>query len=255
MITIQKDWVNDIPLLHVAKQSEFSQPLPTIIFIHGFTSAKEHNLHFAYLLAEKGFRVLLPDVMLHGERHEGLDEMVLSTRFWHMVIHTIEEIQDLKEYYSTNGFIADGRIGLTGSSMGGIITLGALTQYNWITTAVSLMGSPTYVGFANAQINQFRRKGLTLPMTDEEIEEQLNVLTRYDLSLHPDKVNSRPLMFWHGKQDTVVPYEPTYTFFKTIYPAYKDNPDDLRFISEEEAGHKVSRKALLETTKWFQRHL
>ncbi|MDI5791688.1 hypothetical protein PO124_35075 [Bacillus licheniformis] len=31
--------------------------------------------------------------------------------------------------------------------MGGIVTLGALTQYEWITTAVSLMGSPAYVEF------------------------------------------------------------------------------------------------------------
>ncbi|KIL47389.1 alpha/beta fold hydrolase [Jeotgalibacillus campisalis] len=255
MILIQKDMVNDIPLLHVAKQTELSSPLPTIIFIHGFTSAKEHNLHFAYLLAEKGYRVLLPDVSLHGERQEGLDDMVLSTRFWHMVIQTIDELQVLKDYYTDKGLVSDGRIGLAGSSMGGIITLGALTQYDWVKTAVSLMGSPTYVGFAKAQLNQFKRNGLTLPMTDEEIEEQLSVLTSYDLSLNPEKVNRRPLLFWHGKQDTVVPFEPTYAFFKTIYPSYKDNPDDLRFISEEQAGHKVSRKALLETTKWFQRRL
>ena len=47
------------------------------IFLHGFTSAKEHNLHYAYNLAKKGIRVLLPDAHLHGVREENLDEVEL----------------------------------------------------------------------------------------------------------------------------------------------------------------------------------
>ena len=35
------------------KRGEKEKALPLVFFIHGFTSAKEHNLHFAYLLAEK----------------------------------------------------------------------------------------------------------------------------------------------------------------------------------------------------------
>lgn len=255
MISIHREMINRIPLLHVVKEEYRSHQLPAVFFIHGFTSAKEHNLHFAYLLAEKGFRVVLPDVALHGERKEGLNEIVLSTRFWEIVIQSIKELGVLKEDFEKRKLIDVDRIGVAGSSMGAITTLGALTQYPWIKTAVSLMGSPTYVGFAKAQLERFRKNGFSLPISEEEIEDQMKVLAEFDLSLQPDKLNSRPLMFWHGKQDTVVPYEPAYTFFKTIYPAYETNRDDLRFISDESAGHKVSRKGLLETIKWFKRHL
>ncbi|TDL35334.1 esterase [Jeotgalibacillus sp. S-D1] len=255
MITINREMVNTIPLLHVVNEEYRSQQLPAVFFIHGFMSAKEHNLHFAYLLAEQGFRVVLPDAALHGERTDGQDELVLSTRFWEMVIQSIQELEVLKENFEKRELIDGDRIGVAGSSMGGITTLGALTQYPWIKTAVSLMGSPAYVGFAKAQLERFRKNGFSLPMSEEEIEEQMKVLAEFDLSLHPERLNSRPLMFWHGKEDTVVPYEPTYTFFKTIYASYEKNRDDLRFISEESAGHKVSRKGLLETVKWFERHL
>ncbi|PPA72350.1 esterase [Jeotgalibacillus proteolyticus] len=255
MISIQNETIKEIPLLHVVKEEYAAQPLPTVFFIHGFTSAKEHNLHVAYLLAEEGFRVLLPDAMLHGKRGQNLNEVVLSTRFWQIVIQTIEELNIIKNEYESRNLIEKGRIGLTGSSMGGIVTLGALTQYEWIKAAASLMGAPAYVGFAKAQINHFKKNGFRLPMTDEEIEEQLKVLADYDLSLHPEKLKQRPLLFWHGKADTVVPYEPAHTFFKTVYPQYENKPDNIRFITDENAGHKVSRKGVLETVKWFSKHL
>ena len=75
MIQIHKEIVKGVPLLHVVKAGHEEKMLPLIFFIHGFTSAKEHNLHFAYLLAEKGFRVVLPDAILHGERTDGSRKM------------------------------------------------------------------------------------------------------------------------------------------------------------------------------------
>lgn len=66
--------------MHLGEQTTFNQELPLIIFIHGFQSAKEHNLHYAYLLAEKGC-VLLPDVIHHGERGAGLSDSQMMPRF------------------------------------------------------------------------------------------------------------------------------------------------------------------------------
>ncbi|KIL50182.1 esterase [Jeotgalibacillus alimentarius] len=252
MIEIHNRRIAGIPCLHVAKQQ--SDHSSVIFFFHGFMSAKEHNLHYAYLLAEKGFDVILPDAAYHGERSDGSDETVMSTRFWQIVVRSIEEFSAMKKALSDEGYANDTRIGAAGTSMGGITTLGALKKYEWIHTAVSLMGSPAYVGFAKAQIQHFERNGFKLPMSEEEVNEQLKVLEAYDLSLHPEKLNNRPLMFWHGKADTVVPYEPTYAFFKAIHQLYVKK-DHLRFISEETEGHKVTRKGLLETVKWFDHHM
>lgn len=251
LIEIHNRKIAGIPCLQVEGQSKQS---PVIFFFHGFMSAKEHNLHYAYLLAEKGFNVILPDAAYHGERSDGSDETVMSTRFWQIVIRSIEEFGAMKQELVSQGYAAEDHIGAAGTSMGGITTLGALKRFEWIHTGVSLMGSPAYVGFAKAQIQHFERNGFKLPMSEEEVDEQLKVLEEYDLSLHPEKLNNRPLMFWHGKADTVVPYEPTYAFFKSIHQSY-DKKERLKFITEETEGHKVTRKGLLETVKWFDLHM
>ena len=74
MIVKEENWSN-IPLLHIVDETEENSNIPTVIFLHGFTSAKEHNLHYAYNIAKKGFRVLVPEAHLHGVRDEGLDEV------------------------------------------------------------------------------------------------------------------------------------------------------------------------------------
>jgi dipeptidyl aminopeptidase/acylaminoacyl peptidase len=255
MISIMKEIEGEVPFLHVIDQRHTNEKCPTIFFIHGFMSAKEHNLHYAYLLAERGFRVILPDCALHGERGKGFSENQLFLQFWNIVIRSINEIAELKVALTRKGYIDEERIGVVGTSMGGVITLGALTQYDWIHAAVSLMGSPTYQKFLALQLEQMEKYGVTLPHTEEELEEQIRSLAPFDLSLQPEKLQSRPLLFWHGKKDTTVPYQPTYDFYKKVKSYYAEFPEKICFITDTQAGHKVSREGLLETIAWFDHFL
>ncbi|MCP3742171.1 esterase [Rossellomorea sp. BNER] len=255
MITIEEISIEQIAFLQITKTIKVNQSLPSIIFIHGFTSAKEHNLHYAYYLAEKGFRVLLPDCLYHGSRSEGMDERTLRFQFWNIVTTTIDEIVLLKEYLQKNELVENGRIGLAGTSMGGIITLGALRRYEWIHAAVSLMGSPVYEQLARMQIQYIEKNHGRLPITKEQLEEQIRHIRQYDLSQRPDKLANRPLLFWHGKQDNVVPFAPTFKFYESILPYYEQNEDNLQFIFDELEGHKVTRDGVLKTTEWFDKHL
>jgi uncharacterized protein len=255
LVVVKHEYIKSIPLLHVVKQEDQWEKLPLIIFNHGFTSAKEHNLHYAYLMAEAGFRVLLPEALYHGEREQGLNEKDLYTHFWDIVLNTINEINIIMEFYKKEGLIKAGRIGVSGTSMGGIVTLGALTQYEWIKAAVSLMGIPAYEKFSLWQLEQLGKHGVSLPYTDSQIEHQLAILREYDLSLQPEKLANRPLLLWHGKKDSMVPFSVTYQFYETIKPDYQKNPERLVFLVDEKAGHKVSRDGLLATVEWFKRHL
>jgi fermentation-respiration switch protein FrsA (DUF1100 family) len=255
VIIVENCLIRNIPLLHVVQKDEYQEKLPLILFVHGFTSAKEHNLHYAYLLAEKGFRVLLPEAVLHGERTKGYSEKDLYSCFWEIVIQTIHEINTIKEYYVDEGFADQSRIGLAGISMGGIVTLGALTKYKWVKAAVSLMGMPAYEQFSLWQLDQLQSQGIQLPFTEEQIAEQLLVLRQYDLSLQPEKLENRPLLFWHGKKDPVVPYRLTHQFYRSIKDKYDEKPENIRFITDEHADHKVSREGIKATIKWFERYL
>ena len=147
----------------------------------------------------------MPDCLYHGERDQGLSAMELNMHFWNIVMKTIEEIEVIKDYFSEKELIDEQYIGIVGTSMGGIVTLGALRKYPWINTAVSLMGMPYYEKFAHYTISEVKKRGYELPLSDYEIEDLIKQLEELDLSKAPEMLQKRPLMFWHGKKDEVVP--------------------------------------------------
>lgn len=255
MITVEKKKYAEIPVLHIVKNQLKDDKLPLILFVHGFGSAKEHNLHYAYLYAEEGFRVVLPEADFHGERDQGLNELEMNFKFWDIVINEVKELQIIKDELSDQGLIDEARIGVAGTSMGGIVTLGALTQYPWIKTAVSLMGSPYYEEFCRGQIEAMKDNDIDIPLSNEELDELYRELRNFDLTLQPDKLDGRPLLFWHGERDKVVPFRYTYDFYQDIKPLYEDNPENIAFIVDTTMDHKVSREGLLASVDWFKKHL
>ncbi|TAA73186.1 prolyl oligopeptidase family serine peptidase [Planococcus salinarum] len=247
---IQKEVWHDIPLLHVFPEGAADKKLPAVIFLHGHMSAKEHNLHYAYQLADKGLRVFLPDAHLHGEREEGQDAIQLSLRFWEIVLTSIEEIGIIHKIAQSKQLV-DGEPAVAGTSMGGITTLGALTVYPWIPSAAVMMGAANYVELATAQMTQFESRGFTLPITDEERTNMLGTLAQFDGTKKLERFNKRPILFWHGEQDIIVPFGPTYNFYKQLKAAYGDAEEKLKFIREQETGHAVSRPGMLAATEWL----
>lgn len=255
MVIIEKETVAQVPVLHVVKKEKKEERLPFILFIHGFTSAKEHNLHFAYLLAEAGYRVVLPDALYHGERGTFLSGRELQLMFWHVVQQTIAEVKWIKEEMERRRLIDPDRVGLAGTSMGGIATFGSLAVYPWIKAAVSLMGCPAYEMFFDELVETAKKMGVVIPLSDEQLKREKAKLVKYDLSKQPEKLAGRPLLIWHGKCDPVVPYSYTYEFYEQIKRLYQEKKENLKFISDDQAGHKVTREALLETVKWFAKHV
>src|SRR5690625_7394313 len=70
MITVSEQTIKEIPCLVVAKDNLQEAPLQTVIYYHGITSAKEHTLPLAFLLARSNSRIALPDSSPHGDREE-----------------------------------------------------------------------------------------------------------------------------------------------------------------------------------------
>ncbi|WP_156288847.1 alpha/beta fold hydrolase [Oceanobacillus salinisoli] len=253
MIGVYKEEINEIPSLIVVDASMENEKLPAIIKMHGFTSAKEHNLDLAYLLAEKGFRVILPDSVHHGERDMGIPPMKRTLAFWEIVMQNLKDIESIKSFLEEKQWLKDNRIGIAGTSMGGITVSAALTQFPWIKTSVILMGSPKISEFAKELVDSYR-KMINLPFSDEMIDQLYDRLEAIDLSKQPEKLNNRPLLFWHGENDSVVPFNHSHSFYKEAKSFY-ENPGDIKYLKEENRDHKVSRPAKLETVKWFKEHL
>ncbi|WP_368668738.1 prolyl oligopeptidase family serine peptidase [Sporosarcina sp. 6E9] len=244
-----------IPLLHIVENENEQKEVPVVVFFHGFTSAKEHNLHYAYNLAKKGMRVLLPDAHLHGVREENLDEAELSLRFWEIVITSIEELGIVRNELTSRNLLSSAKIGVAGTSMGGITTLGALKMYEWIDAAAVMMGAAGFVELAKAQIKQFESEGFKLPVTKNEREKLFTDLAVFDITKNQSVLNQRPLFFWHGKNDPVVPYKPTYKFYQAVKADYAAVPDRLSFVTDKYASHAVTRSGMLASVNWLASHL
>lgn len=251
MIVKSELW-GKIPLLHVHNEKT-NINAPIVIFLHGFESAKEHNLHYAYQLVHQGCRVILPDAHLHGARDENLDQVEMSLRFWETILTSIEEVGKLKELLIEKGYLSDQKIALAGTSMGAIISLGCLTVYPWIDAAVLMMGTAAYVELAKAQIAQFEQKGFEIPLNDEERKNMYKTLATFDATDHMDKLADKPLFFWHGKKDPVVPFEPTALFVEALKKEYGEK--NITFMPNKTAGHAVNRSGMLAATKWLADHL
>lgn len=254
MIGIYKEYWQDIPLLHVAEADKKDQALPVLTYIHGFTSAKEHNLAQAYLLAEKGYRVILPDCLLHGEREEELSSLERQLRFFEIIKQNLDDIEVIYQELAAKNLLEGNRFGLAGTSMGGITTAAALTQFSWIKTAGILMGTPKLHAYAKQSIEYVKAQHPDAPMSEEEVTALLEELKELDLSLHTEKLFGRPLFFWHGKEDQVVPFEHAYRFYEEAISYYK-NPENIRFLKELKTGHKVSRFAIIEFVNWLEYQL
>src|SRR5690625_527243 len=99
MIGVYREEINGNPSLIVADAAKAEEALPLIVYYHGFTSAKEHNLPIAYLLAEKGYRVILPDSIYHGEREFDVSALKRQISFWEIVMKNVQELQEIVHYF------------------------------------------------------------------------------------------------------------------------------------------------------------
>ena len=73
----------------------------------------------------------------------------------------------------------------------------------------------------------------------------LKWIPEYDLSLQPEKIAGRPLLFWHGREDVVVPYQHVVEFI-----AEHGDKENIQFIEEDEA-HLVRPETMEKITQFF----
>ena len=251
LIVVKENW-NTIPLLHIYKE-EMTGDTPVVIFLHGFLSAKEHNLHYAYQLVEKGVRVLLPDAHLHGERAMPMSEIQMNLSFWKIVLKSVEEVQSLRAELENRNLLTTGKIGIAGTSMGGIVTSGCLAIYNWIQAAGICMGTTSFSKLAQYQLEEFASHGIDFPMNEQQIQEMFSLFSKYDLERNVAVFSRCPIIFWHGEKDQVVPYKMTRPFYEQLEASEQQLKST--YISEAKAGHAVSRNGVIAVTSWLAQHL
>lgn len=253
MISLKTIEINGLPVLEVFPSDKEFDTLPTVVFYHGWTSQKESAMINGYELAKRGFRALLPESYLHGERKSDSTAVQNNIDFWDVVIHNLREVSPLIEAYQAKGLVDENRIGIAGLSMGGITTSAALTQYPWIKAAAVLMGSPSPILFSKWLLDSKWAKETTVDLSEEKINEITAPLESISLNAKPEKIAEKPLYFWHGTEDDLVPYALTKSFYDKI--KHEEYAKNVYLQTTVGGTHKVPYTVSVEMASFFEKVL
>lgn len=241
MIELTTQRLGDHEILHAFPAGKATQPLPVIIFYHGFTSSKLVYSYFAVALAQAGFRVVMPDAPDHGSRYRG-DEQNRLGQFWQILHGNLVEFAGLRDALFAAGLVADQRLAVAGASMGGMTALGIMTQHPDVTCVASLMGSGYFLTLAD-----------TLFPPTGDIEAVRASLKAWDVTDALPRLAARPLFLWHGEADDVVPAGETFRLQQALI---RDGLDkQLTCVWEAGVRHRITPTALDATVDFFLQNL
>ncbi|MBG9982051.1 prolyl oligopeptidase family serine peptidase [Aerococcaceae bacterium DSM 111020] len=242
-IHITNEMIGHIPILSVSLERLKDDNLPLIIFYHGWRINKKLVLTQGRKLAQKGFRVILPDAQSHGERYQESTK-IPSLTFFNSIYHNLFEfgylLHHVSAIYGTPHFI-----GLGGVSMGGMTTAALLTHHPEIDAAAILMGSANLTAYRDRIYQHATENHSWMP---EDYQELLSWIPLYDLAKHPESLKDRPLFIWHGRQDEKVPFEHMESFVR-------ENKQLNLTVHFQDRGHLVETDTMDLVTQFFTEQL
>lgn len=265
-ITVLSRKTGDIPVLEVFSEG-LKEPGPLILLQHGWTSRKEDMLPSARVLAEKGFFVVLPDALGHGERKsgdyaagggavDGLSETIRG--LLQICRETAAEFNLLIDYYSENPLVDKDRIGVAGASMGGLIVFEFLFKHgsglgSRLKAAVPLISTPCpdmltgpeEVGRLNAHFHFFEGE----PEAGE-YDKAVALIKDYMRDNHYGILDRVPLLMLNGGQDPIFP-EGVVKKAAELLCAGLEASRQPSLIVYPEAAHDVTARMNEEMARWF----
>lgn len=240
MIEIETRRLGNHEILHALPAGKHAQPLPVVVFYHGFTSSKLVYSYFAVALAQAGFRVVMPDAPDHGARFMGNEQARLG-QFWHILHGSLTEFAGLRDALYEAGLVAENRLAVAGASMGGMTALGIMTHHPEVRSVACLMGSGYFTSLA---------KTLFPPQDLAEITARLE---EWEVTRALPRLADRPLLLWHGDADDVVPPDGTFRLQQALKKEGLDG--NLTCLWESGVRHRITPAALDATVAFFRQHL
>jgi dienelactone hydrolase len=214
----------------------------TVLVYHGFGGDKLKLGHLAGTLADAGFLVVSIDIVGHGDRRLPDWDEVFSEERWAqaedateaefltLLRATAAEVPAVIDELVTLGWAHEGRLGITGRSMGGEISYAAVLTDSRIRAAAPMVGSPEW----------------TLPWPDSPHQ-------------HAERFYPVPILSHSAELDEYVPAHYIRNFRDRLMPLYAENPERLCYIEYPGAGHFLTPELWRETYQrvaaWFERWL
>ncbi|MFA5528863.1 MAG: prolyl oligopeptidase family serine peptidase [Peptostreptococcales bacterium] len=236
--------IGGIPTL-LLRPKDAKEPMPTLLFYHGWSSNKESQRMRGFIYAAVGYQVFLPDAIYHGERNP-IDYIPENGQyFWEAILKNMEESKLLTERIIQEFHGDPHKLFIGGSSMGGFTAAGVFTHNPQIKALVVFNGSCAW------------RKSNVLLMKDNDLElktkekKTLERALELDPMNHLEKLKDRDILMIHGDADSSVSIESQRLFFRKMQALNKDK-GRVKLIEYPNLNHYITTNMMEDSIVWLK---
>ena len=236
-------------LLYVPR--EFARPGPCVLSFHGGPEGQERpafDRTYQALLAN-GIAVFAPNV--RGSTGFGKTFVHLDDR--EKRFDGVRDIEACVDHVVKNGVADPKRIGITGGSYGGYMTMAGITEFpDTFAGAVCVCGIINFLTFfkhTQPWMAAISKTEYGDPDTERDLLEQLSPIN------HIDRART-PLLVLHGANDTNVPLIEA----QQMVDELRKRSVEVESVIFPDEGHGFTKtvnrtRAAVETVRWFATHL
>jgi dipeptidyl aminopeptidase/acylaminoacyl peptidase len=217
--------------------SKFNGKRPVLVIIHGGPEGQSQPTFLGrsnYYLNELGIALIYPNV--RGSTGYGKSYTLLDNGFQRE--DTYKDINALFDWIGSQPALDSARIGVTGGSYGGHMTLAISTFYSdRIRCAVDIVGMSNLVTFLE-HTEAYRRDLRRVEYGDERDSKMREFLEKIAPMNNIDKIK-KPMMVVAGKNDPRVPVSES----DQIVAALKKQGTPVWYVMAKDEGHGFQKKA------------
>lgn len=252
-------------LLTIPKGTPPQGGWPAIIFNHGYIPPEQYRTterYVAYVggFASKGFVVFKPDYRGHGSSEGEPTGAYFSPGYTIDVLNALASVRQLKD-------VNKDRVGMWGHSMGGSITLRALSVDHTIKAAVIWAG--VVVDYPQL-INGWRRTTTFRPSQREQIASRSSRAQLIEQYGNPDQQSQfwteispwadlpnieTPIQLHAARGDEEVPWEFSQSLYDKLQSLQKPSEVYIYNGSDHNLSGAAFAQAMSRSVKYFQDHL
>jgi dienelactone hydrolase len=248
-------------------------PLPTVIFLHGTGGTRQDGFGLLRTLAQKGFLALAIDARYHGQGvaqnayFDAIYQAYVTGQGHPFLYDTVWDVMRLIDYLEQRPEVDAARIGLVGSSKGGMETYLSAAIEPRIAVAVPWISVESFawaldnnqwqarVGSIQGAFDQAAaHDGVTI---DANFVRQFydrvvpGITGEFDGPQMVAAIAPRPLLSVNGELDPRTPKGGRDLCEASARAAYADVADRFELYIEPNTGHAVTAEATARTVDWL----
>lgn len=243
MLKQRKIVIQGIPCYEIWPEGESVKA--DLLLYHGWGSHATKQCFRAKLLAGFGYRVLVPELIYHGERGACVyDAANSAVRFLEVLLQSIREARGIFD----EAFSKERSCFVIGHSLGGMIAIGtAADNADRIDGFVAMNSTAQWSDYEKMMCGVFPNQSLDV-LESEDFLSVAAQLSHYAPKLWLEQGMMKPVLLTNGALDQTLP-----AAFNTLFCREYTLGNVLQMVFPD-AGHVVTDSMLLEVLEFIKKH-